>query len=124
MNQPRILVAYDGAEEARAALLRAAQAAASTGAQIGVVTVMPDAILPSLDAAAAEAMRILRDRKLEPHLHAPIGDPATEILRVADEGAYDTIYVGRRPAGSLARTLLGSVSAAVGRRFRRTVIVE
>jgi nucleotide-binding universal stress UspA family protein len=124
MNARRILVAYDGTDEARRALLRAADAASTGGASIGVVTVMPAALVPPLEAAAAEGVRILRERKLEPSLHTPTGDPATEILRVAHDGAYDAIYVGSRPAGSLARELLGSVSGPIVHAFRGTVVTE
>jgi nucleotide-binding universal stress UspA family protein len=122
VNARRILVAYDGSEEARRALLQAAIVASTKGASIGVVTVMPAAIVPPLQAAAVEAVGVLREHKLEATLHTPTGDPATEILRTAHDGAYDTVFVGRRPDCSLARMLLGSVSQAVARAFRRTVV--
>ena len=100
MNQRRILVAYDGTEEAYWALMHAADAALANDAAIGVVTVSP-----ALATAAAEPAEILREHELEAAVHTPIGDPATEIARVAEEHAYDAIYVGRREDGSLARAL-------------------
>ena len=75
MNQRRILVAYDGTEEAYWALMHAADAAHANDAAIGVVTV-----LPALATAALDAAQILREHELEPSLHTPVGDPATRLL--------------------------------------------
>jgi hypothetical protein len=75
--------------------MQAADTARAKGAAIGVVTV-----LPQLAMAAVDAARILRGQDLEASVHMPIGDPATEIARVAHDHAYDSIYVGRREAGS------------------------
>ena len=118
MNERRILVAYDGTEEAYWALMQAADAALAKGAAIGVVTV-----LPKLTTAAADAVEILREHELEATVHTPIGDPATEIARVADEYAYDAIYVGRREDGALARALQVSVSDGVVEASARTTVV-
>ena len=118
MNTRRILVAYDGSEEAYWALMQAADAALDKGAEIGVVTV-----LPRLTTAAADAAEILREHELEATVHTPIGDPATEIARVAHEYAYDAIYVGRREAGSFARTLRQSVSEGVVHASARTTVI-
>lgn len=122
MRKHRILVAYDGSREAKHALRRAARAAAKSEAAIAVVTVRSTATIPTLDKAAADAVRSLHELGFEATLYTPVGDPATEIARVARDGAYDAIYVGRRPTGSLARALLGSVSRAVAAAFRRTVV--
>jgi nucleotide-binding universal stress UspA family protein len=118
MNERRILVAYDGSEEAYWALMQAADTARAKGATIGVVTV-----LPKLTFAAADAAEILREHELEATVHTPIGDPVTEIARVAHEHAYDAIYVGRREGGSLARALEKSVSEGVVRTSARTTVI-
>lgn len=118
MNQRRILVAYDGTEEAYWALMHATEAAHANDAAIGVVTV-----LPSLATAAGDAAAILREHELEPSVHTPVGDPATEITRVAEEHAYDAIYVGRRDHGTLARALEQSVSEGVIHTSSRTTVI-
>ena len=118
MNQRRILVAYDGTEEAYWALMHAADAARANDAAIGVVTV-----LPALATAAQDAAQILREHELQPDLHTPVGDPATEIARVAEEHAYDAIYVGRREDGTLARALEQSVSEGVVHASSRTTVI-
>lgn len=123
MNKRRILVAYDDSEEAYWALMHAARAAIESGADIGVVTVLPKTFVPKLVAAGDDAARILREHELEPTLYNPTGDPATEIARVAEEGDYEAIYVGRRLDGSLARELMGSVSEAVIDATDRTTVI-
>lgn len=123
MTRRRILVAYDGTEEAYWALMQAARAAVESGAEIGVVTVLSTDAEPKLLAASADAARILRENELEPTLHTPTGEPATEIARVADDGDYEAIYVGRRSDGSLARILMGSVSEAVIHATDRTTVI-
>lgn len=123
MNRRRFLVAYDGSDEAYWALMQAARAAIESGAEIGVVTVLPNALVPKLVAAGDKATKILREHELVPTLYTPTGDPATEIARVAEEGDYEAIYVGRRSDGSLARELLGSVSDAVIHATDRTTVI-
>ena len=61
MNQRRILVAYDGTEEAYWALMHAADAARANDAAIGVVTV-----LPALATAAQDAARSCRSTNSRP----------------------------------------------------------
>ena len=53
----------------------------------------------------------------------PGGDVAKTIERVADERGYDTIVVGARGLGSLAKVLQGSVSEHVASHAHATVIV-
>jgi nucleotide-binding universal stress UspA family protein len=118
MNEPRLLIAYDGSDEAHRALMQAADAALAKGASIGIVTV-----LPKLATAAADGAAILRVHGLEAAIHMPTGDPATEIARVARDYAYDAIYVGRREEGSLARELEGSVSEGVVHASGRTTVI-
>jgi nucleotide-binding universal stress UspA family protein len=118
MNERRILVAYDGSEEAYWALIQAADTAHAKGAAIGVVTVLPQA-----DTAATEAAEILREYDLDATVHTPVGDPVTEIARVAHDHAYDAIYVGRREAGALTRALQASVSEGVVRASSMTTVI-
>jgi nucleotide-binding universal stress UspA family protein len=120
-----IAVGYDGGPEAKVALQQAEVLAKRSDARIKLVTVVrppvaapvmvpgayapespqePDQVihegLASVDAAlAAEPLRL-------------DGDPATELLRVCEEGV-DLLVVGSRGYGPLTRVLLGSVSRAV-----------
>ena len=73
--------------------------------------------------AAEQAAAYLRDRGLVPEIHTPVGDPATEILRVVEQGGYETVYLGTRGAGSLAQSLGGRVSSTVAGTAEVTVVI-
>ncbi|HEY7024538.1 MAG TPA: universal stress protein [Candidatus Limnocylindrales bacterium] len=107
MNKRRVLVAFDGTEQSFWALQQAADAATWSEAEIGVVTVLP----PIIDAPG-HALRFLREYGLEPRMHVRVSASAVdEISRVASEGAYDTVYVGRRDPNE--RSADASVSRGV-----------
>lgn len=106
-TRDRILVAFDGTEASFWALQQAADAVEGTDVEVGVITVLPPVI-----EAPEQALRYLRDRGIEAAMHTPMGDPATEIARVAEDGGYRTIYLGRRE-GSLGRALGPSVSRRI-----------
>lgn len=129
----RILVAYDGGEPARRALDTAMDLAAKFDAAISVVSVVPyhpgRAPMDPWDddrvhaEALTEARRILAERGLTADLLEPIGDPASTIERVAEDGGFDTVVVGARGLGALSRFLQGSVSAHVASHAHTTVVV-
>lgn len=121
MNRHRILVAYDGSEPAFWALQRAADHATDSDAQIGVVTVGTDRS-DAVSGAVDDARRYLQERGLEPEIHTPVGRPVPEIARVAEEGAYDTVYLGSRD-GAFGRDLDSSVSRAVAVRSPLSVMI-
>ena len=117
VNRQRMLVAYDGTEESFWALEQAADAADNAEVELGIVTVMP-----RVTDAPEQALRYLRERGLAATMHVPVGDAATEIARVAEEGAYDTVYLGRRD-GAVARALGPSVSREVSLRAPVSVLI-
>jgi nucleotide-binding universal stress UspA family protein len=51
------------------------------------------------------------------------GDAAEEIANIAESRNADLVVVGTRGLGSIAGSLLGSVSAGVIRRSKRPVVV-
>ncbi len=135
-DPPRdIVVGYDGAPEARAALERAEALATGSNARIKLVTVVtPPVSAPVMVPGAfapespPEPDRVMNkgvnsvDRALAAEALRLDGDPATQLLRVCEEGA-DLLVVGSRGYGPLARVLLGSVSRKVIRRAPCPVIV-
>ncbi len=67
---------------------------------------------------------ILAEKGLKAVVMPPvIGDPAREIVRLADEAEADAIVVGSRGMGWLSAKLLGSVSEGVVHMADKTVIV-
>jgi nucleotide-binding universal stress UspA family protein len=144
----RIVVGYDGSDEAHRALDRAAELAQKFAAELIVVSVetpadplplgeavaMPMAPLagPAIDPElerqrweqiGAEARQILEKRGLKPEIVSPVGDAAGEIVQVADERDADLIVVGTHEPGFLERLLSGSVSQGVARRAHCDVLI-
>ncbi len=129
----KILLAYDGGEPAKRALEQTIELARRFNATVGVVSVVP--VRPSLPNAdpwddrtvhaqeLIEARRLLREAGIEAELLEPGGDPARTIERIADERGYDTIVIGTRGMGTLARLIQGSVSDHVASHAHATVVV-
>ncbi len=123
MLSERILLAYDGSEQARRALAFAVALAKLSGARLGVVSVVPVhagrmALDPWDDASVhtselREARDLIVAAGITPTLHEPFGDIAEAIVRTAEEGGYDHIVMGSRHLGLFDRMLRGSVSEAV-----------
>jgi nucleotide-binding universal stress UspA family protein len=119
----KVLVAYDGSENARLALEYAA--AKHRDDELTVISVVPaqygfrgGGVDPThsvednrtmLDEAAA----LLRERGVSAHAVESIGDPANAILDAAEQGGYDLVIVGSRGLNAVERFLTGSVSSRV-----------
>jgi nucleotide-binding universal stress UspA family protein len=133
MLSKRILLAYDGSEQAKRALTFAVELAKLTHAQIGVVSVVPvhagrigidpwdDRKVHSTELL--EAKQLIVEAGLTPDLHEPYGEISDEIVRTAEEGNYDHIVTGSRHLGIMQRTLQGSVSESIAVKFPATVTI-
>lgn len=129
----RILLAYDGGEPAKRALEQTIELATKFAAEVGVISVVPaktghTPVDPWDDRTVhaeelLEARRALREAGIEAEMLEPGGDVARTIERVAEERGYDTIVIGSRGLGSLAKVLQGSVSEHVATHAHATVIV-
>lgn len=129
----RILLAYDGGEPAKRALATTAELAKQFEALVGVISVVPVRPgrapidpwddRPIHDEELEEARSLLALQGIEAELIEPLGDPARTIERIARDGAFDTIVVGSRGLGALARLFQGSVSSHVATHADATVVV-
>jgi nucleotide-binding universal stress UspA family protein len=129
----KILLAYDGGEPARRALDKTIELAKASDAEVGVISVVPThpgraPIDPWDDRSVhaeelLEARKLLREAGIEATMIEPGGDPARTIERIAEERDYDTIVIGSRGLGTIARTLQGSVSEHVAANAHATVVV-
>jgi nucleotide-binding universal stress UspA family protein len=129
----KILLAYDGSEPARTALEQTIELAKSFDAEVAVISVVPVhpgrvPIDPWDDRTVhaeelLEARRLLQEAGIEATLIEPGGDPAKTIERIAEERDYDTIVIGSRGLGLVARALQGSVSEHVAANAHATVVV-
>jgi nucleotide-binding universal stress UspA family protein len=117
-EQPRVVVGYDGSDDARSAVAWAATTALALGARLRVVHAV--GLLEHAGMAGHgpvdgdRALKIAVDAGLDPadvEWHVVDGDPCGALLRMAEppESAL-LLVVGSRGAGGHAGTLLGSTS--------------
>ncbi len=121
-----IVIGYDGSEDAKRALARAAGLAnlgnviVVTGAGVGATTTVHGSTNPSIgedeeeaERELAEAKAMLEGKGATVELVEGRGDAADAICEAAKEAGADLIVVGTRGRGVAARALGGSVSTKV-----------
>jgi nucleotide-binding universal stress UspA family protein len=120
-----VVVGYDGSEESKRALDRAA----ALGRQGATVTIVAAVSLGmhgprSMGALNEDEMRAerelidaarndLKTQGIDAHAIEGEGEPADVIIEAAKEANADLIIVGTRGRGAAKRTFLGSVSTKV-----------
>jgi len=134
----QIVVATDGSEHGRHAVELALDLAAPTGAELTIVFVRhaPPPLLGTpyyqhslstelrhAEEVAAFAEAQARDCGVEAEVEVLEGEPAHRIVELARAREADLIVVGSRGRGSVAGTLLGSVSRDVMQHADRPVLV-
>jgi len=133
----KILVAYDGSEQARRALDWAVHMAMAQDSTVGVISVAPtlaagpriaDAVDPTsnLDEHRRqldEAVAVLAAAGVKAKAVLKAGNPAEEIIDAARDGRFDVILVGIRGMGAVKRFIIGSVADRVVRHATVPVLV-
>ncbi len=131
----KILVAYDGSEQATRALEWAVQMVQNS--TVTVISVAPtleasprmaDAVDPSSDIPEHrrqldEAVDILDQASVRSETILTAGNPAEEIINAAADGGFDVIVVGIRGRSAVRRFLIGSVADRVVRHASIPVLV-
>ena len=131
MKYRKILLAYDGSQEGKRALLEAADLAGFLQAEthlLAVATMPPSLFLTEgfvpeelleeekkrSQAVLDEGIRNLRERGFTAHGHLAVGEPVEEICRLAKSVGVDLIVVGHNQKTSFAaRWWKGSVGAVL-----------
>lgn len=136
----RILVAYNGATESRAALEEAARLAAEPGVEVHVAAVMNTAAylvageyVPEMtlatgrDELEADVKRVESDmaaRGLKVKSHLVIGEPVDVLARLTQSLEVDLLVVGHSRAKSFAmRWWRGSVDTMLMERVRCSILI-
>jgi nucleotide-binding universal stress UspA family protein len=135
----KIVIATDGSEAAREAVHVGLELASEQGADVTFVHVVPQfdpspmgiglpALAPHRITQAdrsplVDAERLARECDVSAQSALLKGDATDEIVALADSLDADLVVVGSRGHGSLASTLLGSVSRGVMHETRRPVVV-
>jgi nucleotide-binding universal stress UspA family protein len=134
----KILVAIDGSKNAYKALEYAIRLSMDYGAELLLLTVVPD-FKPKcdeesayqkmlteraesyLDSAKEEVEESNQDIKFETEI--VFGDPAEKIITIADKKQVDLIVLGSRGLSGVSRWVLGSVSDRVSDYAHCTVLI-
>jgi nucleotide-binding universal stress UspA family protein len=129
----KILLATDGADDARLATRAAVSLVDKTGAELHVVHAwqyVPDPVIDP-DYYEEGARRLLSEETefvsdagaAVREAHLVMGSPVDAILDLAEEIGADLLVVGSRGHGTLGRLILGSVSEGVVQHATRPVLV-
>ena len=133
-----IVVGVDGSDESEVALDQAARIAAETRQAVVAVFVRHLPAFIEASSALGEAVRALDemgaaieakvkttlgDRGIEWELVTREGDPATQIIAVADERDASLIVVGHRGLNRAMSFLLGSVASRLVHQADRSVLI-
>jgi nucleotide-binding universal stress UspA family protein len=143
----KILVAVDRDEESQMALRYTCHLLEHFDAHVDALYVKPDVVEAGAEGAyapfttpqdfhaamEAEAQRALEEiietcevclgAKIPCEPRVAVGDPAEEILRVAEEGDYDMVVLGSRGGSSFKGLLLGAVHARILHDACRPVLI-
>lgn len=123
----KLLVAYDGSEQAKKAFDLAIDIAAKYGAEVFVISVArppepandveTEAILESATDYYEKHFAELKEDAIAagivPQFEVLVGHPADQIVHYANEKEVDMIVMGHRGKSFVERWLLGSVSKRV-----------
>ena len=136
----KILVAYNGAPESRAAVEEAARIGAEPGVEVHVGAVLntaaylvageyvPEMTLAAgrdeLEADLKEVERNLVARGLQVHSHLVVGEPVDVISRLVESLGVDLLILGHARAKSFAlRWWRGSVDTLLIERVRCSILI-
>jgi len=134
----KIMLAYDGSENANRAVEKVAFIAENTeGASISIVYVVDsaaskEAVLHLSSKEVIDASRRQRLKKVEdflenkgiPYNHQILhGEAPEEIVSYANSNSFDLVVVGSRGLNGLQEMVLGSVSHKVAKRVKAPVMI-
>ncbi len=131
----RIVVGFDGSDQARRALERVAEVVGDAATVVLVTAAQPlysnpragEPVDPSevaeRERILAEGKELLAQRGIAAKTVSAVGDPADAILEASREADCDLIVVGSRGRNLVARLALGSVSTKVVQQADRAVLV-
>jgi nucleotide-binding universal stress UspA family protein len=125
MSSDPIVAGTDGSASAERAIDRAGELAHALDAPVHVVTVLAAAsAVGTADKVVADSRERLETRGVKVQTHVRSGDPAAELLKVAEAEHAQMIVLGNRGmTGGPARRILGSVPNDVSHHARCDVLI-
>jgi nucleotide-binding universal stress UspA family protein len=147
-EQRPVLIAYDGSEQAKAAIVEAGRVldggrravvltvrepiepyhftglGGATTLDPATVSAMQEAVQNEATAIAEEGTRLAREAGFSAEVRVGIApSPWQEIVNVGDELDAAVIAIGSRGRTGISKVLLGSVASAVAQHSRRSVLI-
>ena len=135
----KVLMATDGSSHSMAAVQYVIEHFGPALEEVTVLSVLPLEAADAVRDLEGSVMRARLQQEIARHIETacstlrdagiaarPVtrfGDPADEIIKLAGEGSYDLIVMGRRGRGGVAKLVLGSVSDKVVRSAQPPVMV-
>lgn len=137
----KILVPIDGSKNSKLALEKARELALLNHGEVMVLTVIKDLVshLYTLeskdkkeirkvfqeqgDEILREGLELFKDYPVKVESMIIKGDPAQEIIKMAEEGKYDLIIMGSRGLDAFSRVMIGSVSNKVLHHVKTSVLI-
>jgi nucleotide-binding universal stress UspA family protein len=125
MSSDPIVVGTDGSASAELAVDRAGELASALDVSLHVVTVLASATGPGVaEKVVADSSERLAARGVKVQTHIRPGDPAAELIKVADAEDAQMIVIGNRGmAGGPHRRILGSVPNDVSHQAHCAVLI-
>ena len=125
MSSDPIVAGTDGSASAELAVDRAGELASALDASLHLVTVLSSATAPGVaEKVMADSSERLGARGVSVQTHIRAGDPAAELIKVAEAENAQMIVVGNRGmTGGPHRRLLGSVPNDVSHQARCAVLI-
>lgn len=137
----KVLVATDGSENSKRALLEAKNYVHGKEAEVTIITVVNPFLLgpylkdessepPNSQKIKEKCQKLLDDSKKvfegfegEVRTEMRYGDPGDEILKEARAYDYDILILGSRGQGTISRAVLGSVSHKVLNNTKKNILI-
>ncbi|MEB3284129.1 MAG: universal stress protein [Candidatus Sericytochromatia bacterium] len=138
----KVLIATDGSSWSHQAVRRAASLLPLADAEVHLVSIAEVVALIALgefplggasaareqslartETDARQAASILEERGIRLSVHTRHGEPAEEIVALANELGVDIIVLGSHEKNSLERLFIGSISDAVLRKWSGATVV-
>jgi nucleotide-binding universal stress UspA family protein len=125
MSSDPIVAGTDGSASAELAVDRAGELARALGAPVHVVTVLAAASATgAADKIVADSRERLETRGVTVQTHVRSGDPAAELIKLAQAERAQMIVLGNRGmTGGPARRILGSVPNDVSHHAHCDVLI-
>lgn len=134
----KILVATDGSDNSKKALIEAKLFAEMMDAKVDIIKVIDEAIVnpyvveqyytsndlkPAAEKLLKESLKFFEGFKGEVNTICRVGDPGNVIIKEVEKEGYDLVVLGSRGQGTFTRAILGSVSNKVVNHVKVNVLI-